>query len=256
MPGSVATGHTGQATDLSSSTSCPGSTSSCSRGEKVPDCHKHSKTTPAIQQISNNYHSMPFRFELCHFGLIASGFRWQLPPANANTTMEKGGWPVARDSAGFAGAGGRMYLFAGFDGQGADPASALGARTHCSSPPRRMSFSNPPPPPAPSSGFPPPPPPAHSLAIPCYSGSLGDLWSFDPVAGNWTLLNPPSVAGAAPSPRISPGFVAAEGRLYVVGGYTVGGTFPSGSGEGGLSAKCIFNARQCMRFLEREACPL
>jgi hypothetical protein len=47
---------------------------------------------------------------------------------------------------------------------------------------------------------------------------LNDLYVFDPVVGIWTNLSDP-VAGNAPLPRASLGFVSASGRIYVQGGY-------------------------------------
>ena len=62
---------------------------------------------------------------------------------------------------------------------------------------------------------------------------LGDLHVFDLAALAWTDLTE-AAGGARPSPRAGHGFAAANGKLYVFGGYD--GTWVSGAG--GRDAPC------------------
>ena len=52
------------------------------------------------------------------------------------------------------------------------------------------------------------------------TGLLGDLQVYDPVAMAWTDLSA-AASGTAPSPRFFHCFTAAQGRLYVHGGWDV-----------------------------------
>ena len=55
-----------------------------------------------------------------------------------------------------------------------------------------------------------------------FADLLGDLLVYDPVAMAWTDLSA-AASGTAPSPRCFHGFTAAQGRLYVHGGWDANG---------------------------------
>jgi hypothetical protein len=51
-------------------------------------------------------------------------------------------------------------------------------------------------------------------------GLLGDAHAYDPTAGGaWTELSSAADGGSRPAPRVAPGFTAAGGRLFVLGGF-------------------------------------